>query len=315
MRPASRFTLLALLCFCAQSCTAGKGGRGEFVGGRDHRRTADRAAVVITYLGTNGYLLESGETRILVDPYFSRLPVTAFAFNQPVEPAAKRIAWALRQLPGKIDGILVTHGHVDHLLDVPVIARATGALVVASPTSCFLAQAAGLAPAATVPVPPGRTVKIGNTTVRALTATHDRLFGQTLFPGVETAVPPRPVKAADWKMGEPLAFLIETGGKRIYLDSGGVPGGPLPEISGPVDLAIVGVALPDARKRLGPLLGRLRPRCFLPSHQDDFFRPLDDGFRFALLTDAGGVRRQWVEHGGAPERCFLLDYFQSWVLR
>jgi len=52
-----------------------------------------------------------------------------------------------------------------------------------------------------------------------------------------------------------------------------------------VDLAILGVALPDSRARLPGALEHLEPRYILPSHQDNFFRPLAAGFQFGPLTD------------------------------
>lgn len=277
------------------------------------------ATVAITYLGTNGYLFVSGDTRILVDPYFSRLPLGAVALGQPIAPDRARIAWSMTKLPRRIDRIFVTHGHFDHLLDVPAVAHETGATLVASQTSCFVASAAAAASngtLSTLAVRPGASVRAGAATVRILPATHDRILGFTPFPGTISEPPSRPpTKPGDWKLGEPLAFLIELNGKRIYVDSGGVSGAPLPEVAGPVDLAIIGVALPDARRRLAPLLARLQPRWFLPSHQDDFFRPLDAGFQYGPLTDVAAVRAAWSRHGGAPERFLVLDYFQPWVLQ
>jgi hypothetical protein len=61
----------------------------------------------------------------------------------------------------------------------------------------------------------------------------------------------------------------------------------------PVDLAILGVALPDSRARFAEAVKRLRPRYTFPSHQDDFFRSLDAGFKFGLLTDFPRVLRDY----------------------
>jgi hypothetical protein len=118
---------------------------------------------------------------------------------------------------------------------------------------------------------------------------------------------------SDWVCGEPLAFLIEMGGQRIYLDSGGQPGAP-PAIRGPVDLAILGVALPDARARFPGMLAALHPRYVLPSHQDDFFRPLEQRFVFGPLTDFPAVQRAFAAQHSRT-RMILLDYQKPWTLR
>jgi hypothetical protein len=54
----------------------------------------------------------------------------------------------------------------------------------------------------------------------------------------------------------------------------------------------------------------LRPRFFLPSHQDHFFRPVQQGFVFGPLTDFAEVRRVT-----AGQRLIVLDYFRPWTLR
>jgi hypothetical protein len=122
----------------------------------------------------------------------------------------------------------------------------------------------------------------------------------------------QPVKASDWCVGEPLAFVIEAAGKRIYIDSGGVPGAPPNPRVGHVDLAILGVALPDSRERFAEAVNRLRPRYIFPSHQDDMFAPADRGFTFGKMTNFPALVR---ESKSLPGRLVLLDYFRPWTLR
>ena len=162
-----------------------------------------------------------------------------------------------------------------------------------------------------LPVSGGSNVRVRGAAIRVFSVQHDRIFGQVPFDRPARALPPR--RVGDWVCGEPLAFLIEMGGQRIYLESGGRPG-VLPRISGQVDLAILGVALPDARSRFPEIVAALRPRYVLPSHQDDFFRPLDRGFRFGPLTDFSGVLRAF-HRLPVPSNLILLDYHRPWTLR
>jgi L-ascorbate metabolism protein UlaG (beta-lactamase superfamily) len=71
-------------------------------------------AVDIRWLGHATFLLESGGTSVLIDPFLSRNPKAA-ASPDEVSP----------------DVILQTHGHFDHMLDTVEIAKRTGATVVA----------------------------------------------------------------------------------------------------------------------------------------------------------------------------------------
>src|SRR5882724_7577916 len=275
---------------------------------------AVRDGVRVTYLGTNGYQFEFKGHALLVDPYFSRVDLLSVALGSRIQPNAARINDGLRHISTKADAILVTHGHFDHLLDVPAVMAKTRARLIASASSVDLVRRLPDAGASSGDaVKPGDVRRIGRWKIRVLAATHDRLFGKVPFDrlGSQTGLPQR---AADWICGEPLAFLIEVNGQRIYIDSGGTPAQLPPNESGSrrMDLAILGMALPDSRARLAAALARLQPRYVLPSHQDDFFRPLSAGFQFGPFTDFPFVQRESAKQNRS--QLILLDYFRPWTL-
>jgi L-ascorbate metabolism protein UlaG (beta-lactamase superfamily) len=282
----------------------------------------------VTYLGTNGYQFYFKGHALLVDPYLSRVDLLSVALDSRIQPDASQINDGLRRLAPKADAILVTHGHFDHLLDVPAVMTKTGARLIASSSSVDLAVRAGALSG--YAVKPGDVRRIGPWKIRVLSAAHDRLFGKVPFDRspsqaglpADSSVEARrakseasakagpPQRAADWICGEPLAFLIEVNGQRIYIDSGGTPAQPPPNER--VDLAILGMALPDSRERLHAALERLHPRYILPSHQDNFFRPLSAGFQFGPMTDFSRVQRECAQQNRS--HLILMNYFRPWTL-
>jgi L-ascorbate metabolism protein UlaG (beta-lactamase superfamily) len=273
-------------------------------------KSLGREGVRVTYLGTNGYQFESGHHVLLVDPYFSRVKLSSVLLGSRMQPDSARVEDGMKNLATKAEVILVTHGHFDHLLDVPLILRSTGARLIASSTAVELAKRSGAPGSRCDAVTAGVSRRIGPWNIRVIAAMHDRVLGNVPFDRREARGTGPPVHAGDWVCGEPLAFLIEIDGQRIYIDSGGTPA--LLPPNSHVDLAILGVALPDSRERFSAALERLHPRYVLPSHQDNFFRSLSAGFQFGPLTDFSRVRRECARenHG----RLILLDYFRPWTL-
>lgn len=274
---------------------------------------APRDSIRVTYLGVNGYQFEAGPDTLLVDPYFTRAGLMSVALGQSVQPNNNAISEALKRVRPRVDGILVTHGHFDHLLDVPRVMESTGARLFTGKTAIKMAIAAGAPANRCTAVRPGQSTRVGAFNIHILAAGHDRLFGKTPYPGPLSDRAAIPRKADDWVLGEPLAFLIEANGRRIYIEAGGRID-LLPDTRGKaVDLAILGTALPDSRKRFAAAVKRLKPRYLLPSHQDNFFVPFSRGFSFGPLTDFTFItdahRRQKL-----PGELILLDYFRPWTI-
>jgi L-ascorbate metabolism protein UlaG (beta-lactamase superfamily) len=298
--------LLLFLGFSAQAFGAGLGSYADLV--VSDSPATPRNGVRVTYLGTNAYQFEFKGRALVVDPYFSRVDLLSIALDSRIQSDISRVTDGMRYLAPKVDAILVTHGHFDHLLDVPIVMTRTHAHLIASPSSIDLAKRAGAPSGDAVTV--GGVRRIGPWKIRVLAATHDRLFGNVPFDQHEPRGAGPPQRPGDWICGEPLAFLIEINNQRIYIDSGGTLAELPPHEQ--VDLAILGMALPDSRARLPAALQHLQARYILPSHQDNFFLPLNKGFQFGPLTDFPRVQRDCARENRG--RLILLDYFRPWTL-
>jgi L-ascorbate metabolism protein UlaG (beta-lactamase superfamily) len=303
---------LLLLLISATTAFAGLGRYSDLVVS-DTSKPSKSGSVRITYLGTNGYQLEAAGHSILIDPYFSRISLPRIALGWPVHPESGRINEGMKHVDPNVDAIIVTHAHFDHLLDAPALMQRTGARLIGSSTAVELAARAGGSRNRCSAVHPGSVRTVGPWRITTLPASHDRLFLMGVPYNRTLKEVARPGRAADWVCGEPLSYRIVVNGITIFIDSGGSPGVLPSRDLGPVDLAILGMALPDSRARFAETVRRLNPRFILASHQDNFFVPLDRGFHFGTLTDFGFVRAAHAKQH-LPGRLILLDYFRPWTL-
>lgn len=130
--------LLLLFLLSTQAFAGGLDRYVQLVVSNSH--VTPRNGVRVTYLGTNGYRFEFKGCALFVDPYFSRVDLKR-CIGSRIQPNLARINGGLRHLASNPEAILVTHGHFDHLLDVPSIMAKTHAHLIASASSVELASA------------------------------------------------------------------------------------------------------------------------------------------------------------------------------
>src|SRR2546423_13964363 len=103
-------------------------------------------AIRVAYLGVNGFQFETKGHALLVDPYFTRVGLLSAALNQPIQSNPTRVSEGLKHIRPNVDGILVTHAHFDHLLDVPEVMRRMRGQLIAGPTEIRLVESFGISP-------------------------------------------------------------------------------------------------------------------------------------------------------------------------
>jgi L-ascorbate metabolism protein UlaG (beta-lactamase superfamily) len=264
------------------------------------------AAVRIRWLGTAGHVIETARTTLLIDPFLSRPSLPRLLVPLVPDEAAIRA-----RLPARVDAVLCGHSHYDHLLDAPFIARATGATLAGSATTCNFARASGVPEAQLALVPStGRTLTVGDATIRFVPSLHGRIFLHRVpFPGEVAAPPPLPARAWDYRMGGAFGILIDIGGLRIYhngsadlIDA---------ELAGArADVLLIGVAGRKAtRDYLGRLCDALAPQLIVPTHHDAFFAPLDGGLHLLPGIDLDGFVAEARAH--APRATVVTPLYDE----
>jgi L-ascorbate metabolism protein UlaG (beta-lactamase superfamily) len=166
--------------------------------------------IALTYLGAAGYQLEGAGRLILADPYFSRPALS----DGPMEPDLQAIA---ARAPQRADLIVVGHSHVDHLLDVPAVAKHTGATMLGSLSSARVARASGLPDTQIITVKGGEDFAMDGFSVRVIPSLHSALEHKHAF-GKEIAEPVTlPMAFDDYAEGGTFAYLVRLAGHEVLV--------------------------------------------------------------------------------------------------
>jgi L-ascorbate metabolism protein UlaG (beta-lactamase superfamily) len=236
----------------------------------------------LTWLGHATVVLELDGARLLTDPVLR-----------------PRVAHLQREVPapgelGRLDAILVSHAHRDHL-DLPSLRRLDrAALVVAPPAAARVLRRAGHAVRTLVA---GEELELAGVRVRAVAAVHD---GRRV-----------PIGRAASAVG-----YVVTGSRRVYFAGDTEPYEAMNELAGTLDAALLPVS--GWGPRVGPghmdprgaaeALALLQPALAVPVHWGTYRRighratgePARE-FAARAADVAPGVRVVVLEPGGSVE--------------
>lgn len=211
--------LCALLAGCSDSGSPGSGGVGGAAGtGGVGGSGGSGGAVVpvtraeLTFLGVTQWLLRYGETTVLLDAYFSRPEDRVGGSTDEGLDLLQRVLDAAGV--ESVDFILVGHSHFDHAIDSGAAAMMTGAQVVGSQTTCFIAQSAGLPEDRCTVVGTGDELQLGEARMRAVRTIHTLpdLIGRFL----EFDEVPTPEDSWAAPAGGPISYLVSFPGDEPF---------------------------------------------------------------------------------------------------
>lgn len=238
-----------------------------------------RSGVSLRWLGVAGWELLFDGRRVLIDPYLSRLPV----FDQagkiiPDHPLTVREELVDRHLGERPELVLATHGHYDHLLEIPYVVREHGSRVIGTETHRHLLTAQGVPGDDVIVASGGEHLDFHGFTVQVLRSLHSQFGSYGYFaPGTLTAPPPRPATISDLVEGGSLAYLVTVGDFSVLFLSG-TANYVEREVQGlRPDVLVLGMSgHANVHDYTARALRATRPKLLIPSHHDDMVTQLDD---------------------------------------
>ena len=224
----------------------------------------------ITWLGTAGFDISTKDSRFLIDPFVSR--------NSGADPVQPRKP---ADLAGA-DRIFISHGHFDHLMDVPnILAMDTDqpARVFCSAKAANTLEKTGVSPDRIYRITRDNTaVRFGKVAARACFARHIR-FDLSLVAATLARVHMRffhilPLFTR-YPCGRVLSWRFSLEGRTIqHLGSAGTPPGGLENLMSADVLMLPLEGHSNICMIAANLVRRLAPRYVIVHHHDNFYPPV-----------------------------------------
>ncbi len=251
----------------------------------------------IKWYGTATIAFSSGDKSILFDPFF---PMN----NSLPSPQVDDLA--------SVGDIFITHGHFDHLIDVPRVVTAGGGRVYCSETSSMALLREGVDPSRITTIKPGDLIEDGPFKVRVFRGKHIKfngklilktLFNRRIFSYRENL---RSIvkELRRYPEGQVLVFLVEAEGKKV-LHLGSLNLDDTEQYPSEVGL----LSLPyQGRSDLSdytlPFIRRFKPGFVYLHHFDDSFPPISSQVDIeplinVLMTDYPETRVIVPQYGEA----------------
>jgi len=223
----------------------------------------------IKWLGTAGFQIETGKEVFLIDPYLSRNP-RAFP-RQNLTPSDIFTA----------SGIFISHGHFDHILDVPQIALQTGADIYCSDTAADFFIGSGMDKQKVKPVLLDNAVfNFPEFTAQAFFSEHVR-FDLPLVLSTLMKINIRFFKylplIRSFPCGQVLSWRFYVENRIIqFFGSAGSSPAELEKIGDdPIDILMLPLQGHSDILKIGlDYVNLLKPAIVIPHHYDSFFPPI-----------------------------------------
>ncbi|MCG8672300.1 MAG: hypothetical protein MI867_23035 [Pseudomonadales bacterium] len=265
------------------------------------------------YLGTGGILISMNGEAVLADPFFSNPSIADLLLLKDLAPKTEIIDEYLPPLDN-LKGLLLGHGHYDHIMDVPYIAKTlpkdTKVLGSQTVVNQLISSIKTFDSINVNPILADYDTKLltwvylsEQLRVMPLMADHAPHFAGILVAGGQVLSPlsSMPRDVLDWQCGIPVGYLLEWTSKRadtyrvLYLSSSAAwPKGVPPKIyleelrkkNAGFDLVLLSAAnFVKSANYPRKILQATRPQQVVMLHWEKFWQPFKPGSEEAVRTN------------------------------
>jgi L-ascorbate metabolism protein UlaG (beta-lactamase superfamily) len=246
----------------------------------------------------SGYRFTYQGQTLFIDPFVSRVPLSAVIRRRRTLPDPVQVDRYIGSPPNVV-GVLVGHTHWDHAVDAPELARRFGCGVYGSSSLVRLMALHGLADRA-VEVEPYEAYELGPFVVSFTPSLHSKLIlGLAVpFAGELTCDHLDALAPGAYRCGQVWGIKVEVAGMSFYHQGSANLIDDAVRARG-VDFFLAGVAGRGFTDRYWDrILRRLEPRTVIPTHFDDFFRPLGAPMGFTTNVNLARVPEEVASVSG-----------------
>lgn len=242
-------------------------------------RTREGNEISVTFFGNTTLLFDDGQTQVLIDPFLSR-PSKWTALTGVIDTDTALVTPISEHYFDKLKAVFVSHSHVDHILDLPLIAQLTNCKIFGSLSTQNYAKVNAVNETQLVDYDLINGHKVGHFHILPIASIHSKPtpFNNDLNQ-VFTSNHALPYKLKEFKEGGSFDFLIKHG-KKTFLIKASYNTLKDQYHNQKVDVAFLGITgLGKANAKESDLyfnevVKQLNPSIIVPIHWDDFLTPL-----------------------------------------